>query len=85
LAALSARLGVGSGNLSWASEQLLTSTLHVQPGCVTPLGLANAAACRHALLLIDEKLRGGGKFFVHPIVNTASVRMDHAGLEKFLR
>jgi hypothetical protein len=82
---LSVRLGVGSGNLSWASEGLLSSTLGVQAGCVTPLAAANAAGRRELLVLLDARLRGGGKFFVHPIVNSVSVRMDCEGLETFLR
>eukprot|EP00878_Enallax_costatus_P041006 GHUV01047443.1.p1 GENE.GHUV01047443.1~~GHUV01047443.1.p1 ORF type:complete len:289 (+),score=110.84 GHUV01047443.1:305-1171(+) len=83
---LSARLGCGKGGLSWASEELLAESLQVEPGCVTPLALANVDSCKHVLLLIDSKLQQSGqKFFVHPIVNSASVLVDCDGLDKFLR
>lgn len=83
---LSARLGCGKGGLSWASEELLAESLQVEPGCVTPLALANVDTCKHVLLLVDKQLRScGKKFFVHPIVNSASVLIDCEGLDKFLR
>jgi hypothetical protein len=60
--------------------------LQVEPGCVTPLALANSDSCKHVLLLVDQKLQAPGcKFFVHPIVNTASVLLDSAGLDAFIR
>lgn len=83
-AVLSARLGTGKGGVSWCSEEALASTLQVELGCVTPLALANASAAGVGLLL-DQKLRDAGAFFVHPIVNTASVKLDAAGLEAFVR
>lgn len=53
---------------------------------MTPLALANVDSCKHVLLLIDNKLQQSGKkFFVHPIVNSASVLIDCAGLDTFLR
>ncbi|KAI8468739.1 MAG: YbaK/aminoacyl-tRNA synthetase-associated domain-containing protein [Monoraphidium minutum] len=82
---LPGRLGLGSGNIAFGPEDALAASLAVAPGCVTPLALANAGGCAHTLLLLDEKLRGAGKFFVHPIVNSASVMLDAAGLEAFLR
>ncbi|KIZ03058.1 hypothetical protein MNEG_4903 [Monoraphidium neglectum] len=84
-AVLSGRLGLGSGNITLAPEEALGETLRVAPGSVTPLALANADSTRHTLLLLDGKLRGSGKFFVHPIVNSASVLLDADGLEAFLR
>eukprot|EP00775_Hariotina_reticulata_P006357 gene6357-6590_t len=86
LKVLSARLGTGKGGLSWASEEQLQQSLQVEPGCVTPLALANTDSCKHVLLLLDSKLQAAGtKFLVHPIVNTASLLLDSAGLESFLR
>ncbi|GBF98565.1 hypothetical protein Rsub_11895 [Raphidocelis subcapitata] len=85
LKVLSARLGLGSGNLSWAPPELLVSSLGVEPGCVTPLGLANAGSCGRVVALLDARLRGARRFCVHPIVNDASVLIDAAGLEAFLR
>lgn len=85
LKALSRRLGVGSGNLSWGAPALLASTLGVAPGCVTALAVANRRAAARCALLLDARLRGAGHFFVHPIVNGASVRMTAEGLDAFLR
>eukprot|EP00879_Flechtneria_rotunda_P015692 GHRR01016414.1.p1 GENE.GHRR01016414.1~~GHRR01016414.1.p1 ORF type:complete len:273 (+),score=115.03 GHRR01016414.1:593-1411(+) len=83
-AVLSARLGCGKSGLSWSSEELLAESLQVEPGCVTPLALANQSSSKHVLLLIDQKLKNT-KFFVHPIVNSASVLLDSAGLDTFVR
>jgi hypothetical protein len=58
--------------------------LQVEAGCVTPLAVANPSA-KHVLLLLDNKLQGCGSFFVHPIVNSASVLLDSAGLDAFLK
>jgi hypothetical protein len=59
--------------------------LQVEAGCVTPLAVANPSS-KHVLLLIDSKLReAGSPFFVHPIVNSASVLISTAGLDAFLR
>lgn len=60
--------------------------LQVEPGCVTPLALANQDSCKHVLLLLDQKLQAPGcKFCVHPLVNTASVLLDAAGLDAFIK
>lgn len=57
----------------------------MEPGCVTPLAVANPSA-KHVLLLLDAKLQSCGKrFFVHPIVNTASVLLNTAGLDAFIK
>ena len=85
LKALSRRLGVGSGNLSWGAPALLAATLRVEPGCVTPLAAANARASARCAVLLDARLRGAGHVFVHPIVNAASVRLTADGLAAFLR
>lgn len=62
------------------------SSPQVEPGCVTPLALANTESCKHVVLLLDAKLQAPGmRFYVHPIVNDASVLLDTAGLDAFLR
>eukprot|EP00877_Chromochloris_zofingiensis_P000743 jgi/Chrzof1/1066/Cz01g38310.t1 len=81
---LSARLGLGKGGISWGSEELLSQSLQVEPGCVTPLAVANDTASS-VLLLLDSKLQAAGKFYVHPITNTASVMLDSNGLDQYLR
>lgn len=58
----------------------------VEPGCVTPLALANPSAA-HCLLLLDAKLAALGDtgVWVHPIVNSASLALSPAQLEAFLK
>ena len=52
---------------------------------MTPLAVANPSS-KHVLLLIDSKLRDAGSpFFVHPIVNSASILINPAGLDAFLK
>lgn len=81
---MSVRLGTGKSGMSWVAEEALQTVLGVEVGCVTPLALANASAS-HVALLLDSRLRDCGSFFVHPILNTSSVRLDARGLEAFLR
>ena len=57
----------------------------VEPGCVTPLALANASTAGGTVLLLDARLRGAGVFAVHPIVNTTSVLLNTDGLDAFLK
>ncbi|GMH39245.1 hypothetical protein BSKO_07143 [Bryopsis sp. KO-2023] len=81
---LSARLGTGKGGVRMAPNEKLAEVLQVSAGCVTPV-----AACRPSasdvILLFDEKLKSVKSFFVHPLVNTASVSISAEGLEKFLK
>lgn len=58
--------------------------LQVEVGCVTPLAVANPSA-KHVLLLLDQKLKDAGSFFVHPIVNSSSVLLTAAGLDTFIK
>jgi len=84
---LSSRLGLGKGGVSWGSPELLQEALQVEPGCVTPLALANDTT-KHCVLLLDQNIKAlgeAGKIFVHPIVNTASVAIAVPQLEAFLR
>lgn len=53
-------------------------------GSCTPLALAQPSAANVALLL-DDKLRGQDRVFVHPLENTATTVLSAAGLEAFLR
>lgn len=62
----------------------LSQHKQVEPGCVTPLAVANASA-KHVLLLLDSKLKSAGRFFVHPIVNSASVLIGAEGLDTFIK
>jgi len=82
-AGLSSRLGLGRGGLRLAPDDLLAPVLGVSLGSVTPLALAHPGA-GDVVLMLDEKLRRQARVWVHPMVNTASVALDPAGLETFL-
>jgi hypothetical protein len=62
----------------------LTPVLGVAPGAATPLALAHPPAAG-VVLLLDSRLRGEARLFVHPGVNTASTALPPAQLEAFLR
>lgn len=81
---LSARLGCGKGGLRFAPDDLLSSVLSVEPGCVTPLSLATPSA-REVILLLDEEIRRQGAVCVHPLENSASLVMTIDEIERFLR
>jgi hypothetical protein len=52
---------------------------------VTPLALTGGAACRSTGLLLDAGLQAGGKFAVGAGDEGASVALDAAGIEAFLK
>jgi hypothetical protein len=68
-----------------AFHQSLAPAFHQVPlGSVTPLAVAQPSAAGVALLL-DAKLRGAPRIFVHPLDNTATVVLSPEGLEAFVR
>ena len=69
--------------LGFASDERLLKYLGVTPGAVTLLGLVNDT--EHAVeLIIDEALWNAEEVLCHPLVNTATLSIPHAGIEKFL-
>lgn len=80
LKALSALLGVK--NLSFCSPDRLMTYLGVEPGAVTMLGLVNDSE-KIVQLVIDNQLWEADAFCCHPLVNTATLVIDKANLEKF--
>lgn len=73
-----------TGRLSFASPPDLLRLLGVTPGSVTPFGLL--FDMEHAVrVVIDEDAWAIGKFRFHPLVNTATLVIDCAGFEKFLK
>jgi Ala-tRNA(Pro) deacylase len=74
---------VGDDRLSFGSPERLMAKLGLTPGSVSPFGLINDrdASVR---VLIDEDLRGAERLIFHPNINTASVVVSWADLEKFL-
>lgn len=69
--------------LSFGSPERLMKYLGVTPGSVTILGLANDA--EHGVeLYVDAEVWNTPQWKVHPLVNSATLVIDRAGIEKFL-
>ncbi|HBU09964.1 MAG TPA: aminoacyl-tRNA deacylase [Candidatus Peribacter riflensis] len=69
--------------LSFASPERLMKYLGVEPGAATLLGLV--ADTGHAVeFSIDEALWQAEALLCHPMVNTATLVIPHAGIERFL-
>jgi len=77
---LAARLGVS--HLRFASEENLEKFLGVGKGAVTMMGLVNDSEGRVALW-IDREIWAGERFLCHPLVNTATLVLSKAELERF--
>lgn len=80
LDALSLQLGVA--HLRFASEENLQRLLGVTRGSVTMMGLANDVE-HQVELWIDAEIWSGDYFLSHPLVNTATLILSKAELERF--
>lgn len=70
-------------NLSFASPERLKEHLGVEPGSVTLLGLMHDK--HHAVeFVIDKAVWDADAVAAHPLVNTATLVIPHAGMVKFL-
>jgi Ala-tRNA(Pro) deacylase len=74
---------VGDDRLSFGSAERLMAKLGLTPGSVSPFGLLNDAD-GSVRVLIDQDLRGAERLIFHPNINTASVVVSWADLERFL-
>jgi Ala-tRNA(Pro) deacylase len=74
---------VGDDRLSFGSPERLMAELGLTPGSVSPFGLLHDAD-GSVRVLIDRDLRGAERLIFHPNINTASVVVSWADLEKFL-
>jgi Ala-tRNA(Pro) deacylase len=74
---------VGDDRLSFGSPERLMAELGLTPGSVSPFGLINDAD-GSVRVLVDADLRGAERLIFHPNINTASVVVSWADLEKFL-
>jgi Ala-tRNA(Pro) deacylase len=81
LNALGAAMGVG--RLSFASPERLDKHLAILPGSVSLLALVNDTASA-VEFVIDRRLWESAAVQAHPLVNTATMIIDHADLERFL-
>lgn len=83
LKALTDVLQVQQG-LSFASPERLKERLGVEPGSVTIFGLVNDKDHR-VEVIIDQAVWNADAICAHPLVNTATLVISHAGLETFLQ
>lgn len=74
---------VGDDRLSFGSPERLMSELGLTPGSVSPFGLINDED-GSVRVLIDQDLRGAEGLIFHPNINTASVVVSWADLDRFL-
>lgn len=75
---------LGSGKLSFASEERLEKYLKLKKGAVTPLGVLNDDTCA-VEIYFDEDFLGMEKIGVHPNDNTASVYLKPEALLALIR
>jgi len=74
---------MGSGRLSFGSEERLYDALGVRPGSVTALALINDPEHRVTFVL-DKVLHDAQIVNFHPLTNTATTAMSQAGFRAFL-
>jgi len=74
---------IGEDRLSFGSPARLRKILGVEPGAVSPFGLVHDEA-RRVSVLIEKTLRDSRDVIFHPNVNTASLSLAFADLERFL-
>jgi Ala-tRNA(Pro) deacylase len=74
---------IGDDRLSFGSPERLLAQLGVTPGSVSPFGLIHEGS-NGVQVIVDEELRGADRLIFHPNINTASVTVSGADLERFL-
>lgn len=73
------------GRLSFGKPDLMTATLGVIPGAVTPFALINESARALAEVAVDAALLRWDAVWFHPLDNTASTAVSPDGLLAFIR
>lgn len=84
LVALGKRLGA-KGRLSFGRPELMSATLGVIPGAVTPFALINDSAKALSAVVLDRALLACDPIWFHPLENTASTAVSADALRAFLR
>ena len=74
---------IGDDRLSFGSPERLLAQLGVTPGSVSPFGLIHEGS-NGVQVIVDEELRAADRLIFHPNINTASVTISVADLERFL-
>ena len=72
------------GRLSFGKPELMTETLGVIPGAVTPFALINPGAKALSRVVLDTALMAADPIWFHPLENTASTAVAPGDLVKFL-
>ena len=83
LPALGKALGA-KGRYSFGKPDLMTQTLGVAPGAVTPFTLINETAKALNIVVLDEALMAFERVWFHPLQNTASTAIAPSDLVKFI-
>jgi Ala-tRNA(Pro) deacylase len=76
-------VALGTGRLGFGSAQRLQKHLAIPPGAVSLLALINDGAGA-VEFIIDRALWNADAIQAHPLVNTATMVLAHADLERFL-
>ena len=72
------------GRLSFGKPELMTATLGVIPGAVTPFALINADPESLAQVILDESLFDHDPVWFHPLENNASTAISPKDLLVFI-
>lgn len=73
------------GRLSFGRPDLMTATMGVIPGAVTPFALINETAKSLSGVALDRALFGWETVWFHPLENNASTAVSPDDLLKFIR
>ncbi len=79
------RTAGSKGRLSFGKPDLMTATMGVIPGAVTPFALVNQTARAITEIAVDEALLRWPTVWFHPLENNASTAVSPEGLLKFIR
>ena len=74
---------IGSGRLSFGSEERLYNALGVRPGSVTALALINDPE-RKVRFILDKALHDADIVNFHPLVNTATTSLSQGDFRRFI-
>ena len=72
------------GRLSFGKPELMTETLGVIPGAVTPFALVNDSAKTLQAVIIDQALMTFDRVWFHPLENNASTAITPDSLPAFV-
>lgn len=84
LVGLGKRIGA-KGRLSFGRPDLMTATLGVIPGAVTPFALINETARALGAVILDTALLAHDPVWFHPLENDASTAVSPDALRAFIR